>query len=105
MALGGQNNKKTGTEKKRIGKGLDALIPSGGVAKTVEKPVKVEDKDGVVNVKISKVEPNREQPRKNFDEDALSNSVCFSLFLYRKEMIIMKSSQVNVVGVQQILRA
>ena len=71
MALGGQNNKKTGTEKKRIGKGLDALIPSGGVAKTVEKPVKVEDKDGVVNVKISKVEPNREQPRKNFDEDAL----------------------------------
>ncbi len=70
MALGGQT-KDTG-KKARIGKGLDALIPSGGVAKTVEKkPEKVESKDGVVNVKISKVEPNREQPRKNFDEDAL----------------------------------
>ena len=70
MALGGQS-KDTGAKKARIGKGLDALIPSGGVSKTVEKPVKVTDKDGVVNVKISKVEPNREQPRKNFDEDAL----------------------------------
>lgn len=69
MALGGQS-KETG-KKARIGKGLDALIPSGGVTKTVEKPTKVADKDGVVNVKISKVEPNREQPRKNFDEDAL----------------------------------
>lgn len=70
MALGGQN-KEAGAKKARIGKGLDALIPSGGVAKTAEKPVKDTDKDGVVNVKISKVEPNREQPRKNFDEDAL----------------------------------
>ena len=70
MALGGQS-KDTGAKKARIGKGLDALIPSGGVSKTVDKPVKVTDKDGVVNVKISKVEPNREQPRKNFDEDAL----------------------------------
>ena len=70
MALGGQS-KDAGAKKARIGKGLDALIPSGGVSKTVEKPTKVADKDGVVNVKISKVEPNREQPRKNFDEDAL----------------------------------
>lgn len=69
MALGVQN--KDGAKKARIGKGLDALIPSGGVNKTVENPSKVADKDGVVNVKISKVEPNREQPRKNFDEDAL----------------------------------
>ena len=69
MALGVQN--KDAGKKARIGKGLDALIPSGGVAKTVEKAGKVTDKDGVVNVKISKVEPNREQPRKNFDEDAL----------------------------------
>lgn len=70
MALGGQN--KDAGKKARIGKGLDALIPSGGVTKTVEKkPEKVASKDGVVNVKISKVEPNREQPRKNFDEDAL----------------------------------
>jgi len=32
---------------------------------------KSEEKPAEVKVKISKVEPNREQPRKNFDEDAL----------------------------------
>ncbi len=62
--------KKVGGEKKRIGKGLDSLIPSAAVVKTVEVE-KTESKDGVVNVNISKVEPNRDQPRKNFDEDAL----------------------------------
>ena len=30
-----------------------------------------EGKDGTLMVKLSKVEPNREQPRKNFDEDSL----------------------------------
>lgn len=77
MALGAQNKeigtKKPGSEKKaRIGKGLDALIPTGGVSKTIESS-KSDNKDGVVKVKISKVEPNREQPRKNFDEDALQD--------------------------------
>ena len=65
--------KKSGTEKKaRIGKGLDALIPTGGVTKSAETVLPA-DKEGVVKVKISKVEPNREQPRKNFDEDALND--------------------------------
>ena len=57
-----------------LGKGLDALIPSGINEKSekTEKQKKTEDKSGgetIVN--ITKVEPNREQPRKNFDEDAL----------------------------------
>lgn len=60
------DNKKT-VEKKRIGKGLDALIP--GSVKENTPPAKLEG--DVVKVKISKVEPNREQPRKHFDEDAL----------------------------------
>lgn len=62
-----------------LGKGLDSLIPAsshkdyeGGdkqknirvVEKVVEKPVEIK-------VKISQVEPNRKQPRKKFDEDAL----------------------------------
>ena len=62
-----------------LGKGLDSLIPDmnvGGtstpkteiktkiVEKVVEKPIEVK-------VKLSKIEPNKEQPRKNFDEDAL----------------------------------
>lgn len=57
-----------------LGKGLDALIPSGINEKSekTEKQKKTEEKSGgetIVN--ITKVEPNREQPRKKFDEDAL----------------------------------
>lgn len=58
-----------------LGKGIDSLIPNK-VSKPAE-PAKAEagaknEKivEGVL-VNINKVEPNREQPRKNFDEDAL----------------------------------
>lgn len=64
--------KKTG-----LGKGLDVLIPSGS-KKTVplrkeneSAAAKIPEKDGVQELKISEIEPNRQQPRKNFDEDAL----------------------------------
>lgn len=55
-----------------LGKGLDSLIPAS-VPKTepVQEKVKAEDNTQGTYVKITKVEPNREQPRKNFDEDAL----------------------------------
>lgn len=54
-----------------LGKGLDTLIPvSEGVTKSETKG-KGSDKGQETLVKITKVEPNREQPRKNFDEDAL----------------------------------
>ena len=62
-----------------LGKGLDSLIPdTGKVAereqkvKVVEKVVeKIVEKPVEVKVKINKVEPNREQPRKKFDEESL----------------------------------
>ena len=56
-----------------LGKGLDALIPSAQIPKrAAEGTTEVsEDKGQEKLVKITKVEPNREQPRKNFDEDAL----------------------------------
>lgn len=56
-----------------LGKGLDALIPSAQIPKkTTEAAAETaEDKGQERIVKITKVEPNREQPRKNFDEDAL----------------------------------
>lgn len=58
---------KKGGLGKGLGKGLDSLIPDKvGIAETVE-----EEKKDEVMVNINKVEPNREQPRKNFDEDAL----------------------------------
>lgn len=55
-----------------LGKGLDSLIPVA-VPKTepAEKEANKEDNTQGIYVKITKVEPNREQPRKNFDEDAL----------------------------------
>ena len=60
-----------------LGKGLDSLIPDKKVKpavsdKTEEKVKKEElNKSGEIMVKINEVEPNREQPRKDFDEDAL----------------------------------
>ncbi len=62
-----------------LGKGLDSLIPN----KNEKKPktsAKIDDrekkeeeilKSGEIMVKINQVEPNRDQPRKDFDEDAL----------------------------------
>ena len=62
-----------------MGKGLDSLIPNAlGETKTKKEAVAkakseaiTEEKEPQTLVKITKVEPNREQPRKNFDEDAL----------------------------------
>lgn len=56
-----------------LGKGLDALIPSAQAPKKAKEGTAevVEEKGKEQLVKITKVEPNREQPRKNFDEDAL----------------------------------
>ena len=61
-----------------LGKGLDSLIPNAlGETKTKKettvksKTETTEEKEPQTLVKITKVEPNREQHRKNFDEDAL----------------------------------
>ena len=57
--------------KRGLGKGLDAMIPA---KKTVAKPKPVVEnhvEGQVQNVNITKVEPNRNQPRKTFDEDSL----------------------------------
>ena len=49
-------NKKGG-----LGKGLDALFLDNST----------EEKGGSVTVNINDIEPNRDQPRKDFDEEAL----------------------------------
>lgn len=72
-----------------LGKGLDSLIPSNtsisakknAAAQKTEKQVEIVEKvvevEKIVEkpverkVKIGEVEPNREQPRKSFDEDSL----------------------------------
>ena len=57
--------------KHALGKGLDSLIADKVGTAPLAENKKSEEKPAEVKVKISKVEPNREQPRKNFDEDAL----------------------------------
>ena len=60
------------TKNTGLGKGLDALL----VSNIIEE--KVQDGEVVQKLKIIDVEPNREQPRRNFDEEALeelSNSI------------------------------
>ncbi len=67
--------------KKGLGKGLDSLIPDNKPVKTNQtemvlnsiknNDVQVESKSGEQMININKVEPNREQPRKKFEEDAL----------------------------------
>ena len=44
-----------------LGRGLDALFNENST-----------ENGGVINVNLNDIEPNREQPRKDFDEDALS---------------------------------
>lgn len=57
-----------------LGKGIDSLIPNKVNRVETNKVTgeeKIEKSGEGVLVNIHKVEPNREQPRKNFDEDAL----------------------------------
>ena len=54
---------------KRLGKGLSALIPE------INEEI---DKKDIVQIKLSNIRPNKNQPRKEFDEDrikALSDSI------------------------------
>ncbi|XEC95029.1 ParB/RepB/Spo0J family partition protein [Paenibacillus tarimensis] len=46
---------------KRLGRGLDALIPS----------LSVNDDDKVIEISLSQLRPNPYQPRKNFDDDSI----------------------------------
>ena len=60
------------TSKRGLGRGLDSLIPADVMLEPEKKNSEKNEKgDGATLVKITMVEPNREQPRKNFDEDSL----------------------------------
>ena len=58
-----------------LGKGLDSLIPNAiGENKKKNYEEKTEqnvNKESEKSIKITMIEPNRDQPRKNFDEDTL----------------------------------
>ena len=58
-----------------LGKGLDALF--GGspldvqMEENIEEVQEIDDNKNLKTLKITEVEPNREQPRKNFNQEAL----------------------------------
>ena len=60
-----------------LGKGLDSLIPNKSDKPKVQpekkekKAENIKEETGEIMVKINQVEPNRDQPRKDFDEDSL----------------------------------
>ena len=60
-------------KKKGLGKGLDSLIPDNKASKISANMDKESEKQksGEQMLKITMVEPNREQPRKHFEEDGL----------------------------------
>ena len=45
-----------------LGKGLDAIFSENDM----------EDKNSAVAIRVSDIEPNRAQPRKNFDDESLA---------------------------------
>lgn len=62
-------------KKRGLGKGLDSLIPEGKI-KVSGKPganTLIDEKDAVIEININQVEPDRDQPRKNFNEDELND--------------------------------
>lgn len=60
-------------KRKGLGKGLDSLIPDNKSDRSISviKEEQSEFKSGERMMKINMVEPNREQPRKYFEEDSL----------------------------------
>jgi len=59
-------------KKNRLGKGLDALIPSKKEEQTEDQTQTTAPKAGIVEVDITSIIPNDNQPRKVFDDNALN---------------------------------
>lgn len=58
--------------KRGLGKGLDSMIPKKVVSEAIKKKeITNENVSRETLIRVSEIEPNREQPRKNFNEDAL----------------------------------
>ena len=57
--------------KRGLGKGLDAMIPAKVTPKKEDKNTAAQPEGAVVTLKTTELEPNRNQPRKTFDDDKL----------------------------------
>lgn len=58
--------------KKGLGRGLGALLGDSGASDVVSSTAAASPDDSIVELKLVDIEPNKNQPRKGFDDDKLS---------------------------------
>ena len=95
-------------KKNGLGKGLDSLITNKVGKTTVE--AKPADKSETLNdatlMDINKVEPNRDQPRKKFDEDALVElSESIKQFGILQPLLVQKRKDYYIIAGERRWRA
>lgn len=59
-------NKKTG-----LGKGLNALFADTPIVEENIQEITEENKEFIQKIKLINIEPNRDQPRRTFDEESI----------------------------------
>ncbi|HBC84694.1 MAG TPA: hypothetical protein DCZ30_04600 [Clostridiales bacterium] len=59
-------NKKTG-----LGKGLNALFADAPIIEKDEEDILQSDNESIQKIKLINIEPNRNQPRRIFDEESI----------------------------------
>lgn len=97
--------------KRGLGKGLNNLIPGAGESEPVKeekKENKVEEvKSGEVLVRTALIEPNRKQPRKNFDEEAIAELAASieNVGLIQPIIVRKKGSRYEIVAGERRWRA
>ena len=56
------------TKKRGLGKGLAALLPDEPISDLLEEEL---DKESITNIDINLIEPNKDQPRRQFEKESL----------------------------------
>ena len=103
--------------KKGLGKGLGAIFGEDVVKESKEELEKakakraaaaeeIDEKGRILMLKLDLIQPNKEQPRKTFDEEQINERLLnsmefFSLFWYRSQAAFMRSLQGSADGALQ----
>ncbi|PKL35252.1 MAG: hypothetical protein CVV44_20795 [Spirochaetae bacterium HGW-Spirochaetae-1] len=60
------------TTKRKLGKGLEAIISTSPTPVDVMEKAVIEDKDRIIDLDVDQITPNPDQPRIHFDESTIS---------------------------------
>ncbi|MBI5787284.1 MAG: ParB/RepB/Spo0J family partition protein [Candidatus Schekmanbacteria bacterium] len=93
--------------KKTLGRGLDALIPTGPEEESAEPEIKNVDGDVIYHLSVDEIQPNRWQPRQDFDDagiEGLAASIATAGIL--QPIVVQKSdSGYELIAGERRLRA